>query len=87
MGHFFSQNSSGYQTKKRSLRNVVLILSPNYLGGKAKFRSGPDPHLLMKLDPIRIREKTLDPGPIRIRSESVATSAIDLTDNLIVFEQ
>ena len=46
MGHFSCQNSGGDQMKKRSLQNVVLILSPNYLGGKAKFRSGPGLHLV-----------------------------------------
>ena len=84
LGHFFCPNSGEDQKEKSSLQNVEMILSPTYLEGKAKFKSGsgPDPHLLMKLipDPIPIREKT-------VRSGSVATSAINLTDNSIVCEQ
>ena len=59
------------------------------LFGRAKPNSDPDPHLLRKLDSdsIRIREKTVRSESDLVRSGSVATSAIDLTDNLIVCEQ
>ena len=59
------------------------------LFGRAKPNSDPDLHLLITLDPdpIRIHEKTVRSESDPVSSGSVATSAIDLTDNLIVCEQ
>ena len=46
---FFCQTSCEDQMIKTSLRNVVLILSPNHLGG-----GGAEPHLDLDLVGIRI---------------------------------
>ena len=84
MGHFFCKISGGEQNKK-----VFVECSADFVpkvlegGGKAKLRSGSgrNPHLLMKLDP-NPQKKTVISG-----YGSVANSAINLTDNLIVREQ
>ena len=62
----------------------MLFLTLNYVGVKAKFRSGsgPDPHLVMKLDPDPRKN-----SKILVRFGSIATSAIDLTDNLMICER
>ena len=75
--------------RKKSLWNVVLILFQSYLEGKSQIQirfgsassnetgSGSD------LDPQKNIKICVRSGPLRI----VATSAIDLTDYLIVCEQ
>ena len=76
------------ETKRKVFAECSADFVPK-LFGSAKPNSDPDPHLLIKLDldPIRIREKTVRSESNSVCSESVATSAIDLTDNLIVCEQ
>ena len=88
MGHFLCQNFGGDQKKERSFPECSADFVPK-LFGRAKPNSDPDPHLLIKLDsdPIRIRKKTVRSESDPVCSGSVATSAIDLTDNLIVCEQ
>ena len=53
---------------------------------RAKPNSVPDPHLLIKLDSDP-QKKQLRSKSDPVRSGSVATSAKDLTDHLIVCEQ
>ena len=89
MGHFICQNLGGDQKKERKVFAECSADFVPKLFTRAKPNSDPDPHLQIKLDsdPIRICKKTVRSESDPVRSGSVATSAIDLTGNLIVCEQ
>ena len=82
IGAFFLPKFRSRPKEKKVFAKCSANFVPK-LFGRAKPNSDPDPHLLIKLDsnPIQIREKTVRSESDPVRSGSVATSAVDLTDN------
>ena len=89
VGAFFLPEFSWRPKERKVFAECSADFVPKLFGRAKPINSDPDPHLLLKLDSdlIRIREKTVRSDSDSVCFGSVATFAIDLTDNLIVCEQ